>query len=243
MSDTADSHLLVVTSRCNAPAQAEEWSRWYDDEHLPEILAAGASVASRLELTEKPVPGMPSIGFSHVTLYGFAGDDAEARLDGVLARDRELTAAGRVHPNHSVIGVDALRAHGRFTERMAPAPELEGHIVAYVMCNQPARFAEWDAWYEATHLPDMMDSGAFAAGSRWVRRDPAPYGANHVTLYDIAGRSIASAVEASAAVMPGIAAAGRKLDCHVGAMTVTLRPSGRFGGAGLRLGNEPGAGS
>ena len=55
-----------------------------------------------------------------------------------------------------------------------------------------------------------------------------------MTLYDVAGRSVEEAVEQSAKVMPGIAAAGRKLDCHVGAMTVTLRPTGRYGGAGLR---------
>ena len=60
-------------------------------------------------------------------------------------------------------------------------------------------------------------------------RRPAP-----ITSYEYL--LLAEAVEKSAAVMPGIAAAGRKLDCHVGAMTVTLAPSGRYGGAGYRAG-------
>lgn len=224
--------LLIAFTRCNAPARAGEWSAWYDEVHLPALLRAGADVITRFELTEQPVPGMPSIGFSHVTLYDFRGAGAEARLDATLALDDELQGGKALHPNHCLIGVDALRAHGG--EKSDPAPDSTGHILAYVMCNQRARQAEWDAWYDATHLPDMMQSGAFRAGSRWLRREPARYGANHLTLYDVAGRSVEEAVALSAKVMPGIAAAGRKLDCHVGAMALTLRPTGRYGGAGLR---------
>ena len=150
----------------------------------------------------------------------------------MLRRCDELAEAGKLHPSHSLISVDVLCAHGG--EKSDPSPELRGHIMAYVMSNQPAREAEWDRWYDDVHLPDMMDSGAFLAGSRWKRREPGRHGANYMTLYDVAGRSVEEAVEQSASVMPGIAAAGRKLDCHVGAMTVTLCPSGRHGGAGLR---------
>jgi hypothetical protein len=231
-----DDYLVVAFSRCNAPPLAEAWGDWYDDVHLPELLEAGADVITRFELTEQPEPGMPSIGFSHVALYEFRGDGAEARLDATAAHDDELRRSGKLHPHHCVIAVDVLRAHGG--QKSDPSAALQGHIMAYVMCNQVPREAEWDAWYDATHLPDMMDSGAFSAGSRWLRRDLAPYGANHMTLYDVEGHSVEKAVELSAMVMPGIAAAGRKLDCHVGAMTVTLRPTGRHGGAGLRKPRE-----
>jgi hypothetical protein len=78
-----------------------------------------------------------------------------------------------------------------------------------------------------------MATGAFSAASRWVRRDPTRYGPNHLTLYDLADCSVEHAIEASARVMPKIAAAGRKHECHVGGMSVTLRPTGRHGGAGL----------
>lgn len=226
--------LLLAFTRCNAPGRADEWSDWYDEVHLPELLRAGTDVVTRFELTQQPVPGMPSIGFSHVALYEFRGADAQKRLDDTLAVDDELRQGSTLHPHHCVIGIDVLCAHGG--EKSDPAPDLTGHILAYVMCNQRAREAEWDAWYDAMHLPDMMASGAFRAGSRWLRRDPASYGANHLTLYDVAGHSVEEAVTLSASVMPGIAAAGRKLDCHVGALTVTLRPTGRHGGAGLRPG-------
>jgi hypothetical protein len=227
-----DDYLLLAFTRCNAPGTVAEWSDWYDDIHLPHFLEAGADVITRFELTQKPVPGMPSIGFSHVALYEFRGDRAEARLDATLKQDDALRTSGDVHPHHCVISVDVLRAHGG--RKSDPSPALQGHIMAYVMSNQIAREPEWDAWYDEQHLPDMMASGAFSAGSRWLRRTPSSYGANHMTLYDVEGHSVEESVTLSAAVMPGIAAAGRKLSCHVGALTVTLRPTGRHGGAGLR---------
>ena len=68
----------------------------------------------------------------------------------------------------------------------------------------------------------MMASEAFSAATRW-RRDPRrPLGPDFVTLYDVSLDSIDEAVARSAAVMPGIVAAGRKHPTHTGALTITL---------------------
>jgi hypothetical protein len=61
--------IVVAFTRCNAPTKQQEWSEWYDDSYLPELVRDGSpQVATHWELTQKPVPGMPSIGFSHVTI-------------------------------------------------------------------------------------------------------------------------------------------------------------------------------
>lgn len=228
--------LLAAYVRCNLPAASSEWSEWYDDQHLPDLLAGpdAPRVATRWQLTQQPVPGMPSIGFSHVTLYEFADPDPTPVIDRFLARDAELRAAGRVHPNHAVVDADVLVAHGRWGTKPDPSDALNGHILAYVLCTDPTREAEWDAWYDAQHIPDMMASNAFAAATRWQRAPRRGIGAEYVTLYDVGLDDIDEAVARSAAVMPGLVEAGRKHECHCGAMTVTLEPSGRYGGAGCR---------
>lgn len=231
---TGDGYLALAYTRCNAPDRLMEWSAWYDDTHLPALCAAGVDVVTRFELTQQPVPGMPSVGFSHLAIYEFRGEGAEERLEATLALNASLRSQPDLHPNHCVMNVDVLRAHGSAGSKSDPSSSLQGHILAYVMCNQPGRESEWDAWYDSTHLPDMMASGAFAAGSRWFRRVPTLYGANHLTLYDVAGHTVEQAVELSAKVMPGITAAGRKLDCHVGGLIFTVRPCGRYGGEGFR---------
>jgi hypothetical protein len=234
--------LLIVFCKCNAPAEAAAWSTWYDDTHLPDLLRGGDGpwVATRFELAEKPAPGMPGIGFSHVTLYEFEGDLLPRQVDAFTARDGDLRRAGRVHPNHSVIDAQLFRAHGRFSSKPEPSAALRGHILAFVMCNQPEREAEWDAWYDREHVPDMLASGAFAAASRWQCEPRRAHGPNHVTLYDVHHPSIQTAVDLSAGVMPGLTAAGRKHPCHTGAMALTLVGSGRHAGAGLRASESGG---
>jgi hypothetical protein len=223
--------MLLAYTRCNEPSREEEWSRWYDDVHLPDILEAGADVAARFELIQKPVPGMPSVGFSHVAIYEFRGPQAEQRLEATFERDEEIRQLGRRHPNHGVMNVEVLRSNkGR---RVDPSPELRGLVFVSVMCLDPSREAEWNRWYDEEHLPDMMATGAFAAGSRWLRYEPHRYGPNDVTFYDITDCSVEEAIERSAREFPRLAAAGRKHECHVAGMSVTLRPTGRYGGAGL----------
>ena len=80
----------------------------------------------------------------------------------------------------------------------------------------------------------MMDSGAFAATTRWERAPRRAFGANHLTLYDVAHADIQTAVDLSARAMPGIVAGGRKFPGHTGALTLTLLPSGPHAGVGYR---------
>lgn len=226
--------LVVVTSRPTSPGAVDDWSRWYDD-HLEQMsaLGGGAWAATRWELTPRPAPGMPGVGFSHVTLYELDGDPHEG-LAQLVATAAELRRRGQVHPAHAVIDATAYRAHGRWWNKPEPTAELTGHILAQVMCADPAREPEWDAWYDEQHVPDMLASDAFSAATRWVRMDRRPAGPNHLTLYDIALPEVTEAVERSAAVMPGLVAAGRKHPAHCGALTVVVGPTGRHATAGWR---------
>jgi hypothetical protein len=227
--------LILAFSRCNSAARAAEWNDWYDSQHLPDLVRdGGAWVATRWRLPDAPVPGRPSIGFTHAVIYELDDPDVGAAARRLTARDRALVKRGRVHPNHCVIGVEVLRAHGKWSGKAPPCADLTGHILAWVMCNQPAREAEWDAWYDAQHAPDMLGCGAFSAITRWQRLRRTPFGPQHLTLYDVSKRPVAEAVELSFAVMPRIHAAGNWLDCHAGGMALTLEPTGRHGAAGYR---------
>jgi hypothetical protein len=228
--------LVIVCSKTNQPAAEAEWEQWYDDEHLPDLAARAGDalrVSTRFALTAKPQPGMPGLGYTHVTIHELAGDPAAAAA-ALFAADAELRAADRIHPVHAVADVHTLAAHGPYSAKPEPSVSLRGHILAWVYPNDPRLEAEWDAWYDHEHVPDMMHSGAFAAATRWVRTERRPYGPNHITLYDVAHPSVDTAVQRSAAVMPGIIAAGRKHRAHTGALTLTLVPTGRHGGAGFR---------
>lgn len=228
--------LLIAYTKCNLPAAEAAWAAWYDDTHLPDLLrdAEAPWVVTRWELAQKPQPGMPGIGFSHVSLYELDRPDPLAQAERLMARTLELRAKGRVHPHHAVIDAHVFAAHGAHREKPEPSAALRGHILAYVLCNQPAHAAEWDAWYDREHVPDMLESGGFSALTRWRRLEAGPHAPRYITLYDVAHPSLQTAVELSSAALAKLTAAGRKHRCHTGAMTVTLLPSGRRGAAGLR---------
>ena len=227
--------LLISYVKCNVPAAEPKWATWYDDTHLPDLLRGDDApwVVTRWELTQKPQPGMPGIGFGYVTIYEFDQPDVLAQVERLVARDLRLRKDGRIHPNHAVIDAHVFTAHGAHRDKTEPSANLKGHILTYVLCNQPDVEAEWDEWYDREHVPDMLESGAFSAMSRWERIPRNTYGAHHITLYDTYLDSIQEAVDRSAVSLAKLTAAGRKHRCHTGAMTVMLAPSGRYGGTGL----------
>ena len=213
--------LLILHEKCNKPALEREWVAWHRDVHEPDILATGAEHVTFWQLSNKPVPGMPGLGFSHVTIAEYATTDVPPFAPALVA----MRAGARVHDAHTVIDGAMYVTHGAWNRKPAPGVELRGHILALVMANDPAREADWDEWYDREHIPDMMASEAFSAATRWRREPRRPLGADFVTLYDVSLPSIDDAVARSAAVMPGIVAAGRKHPAHTGALTVTLVPA------------------
>jgi hypothetical protein len=227
--------LLVVYSKCIRASDEPDWDEWEDDVHLPALCTAGGPwVATRFELTARPQPGMPGIGFTHVTIYELDDTDVAAQAASALDADADLHRTGRVHPAHAAVAADVFTAHGPFGHKPEPSPALHGHILTNVLCNDPAREDEWDTWYDGQHVPDMLSCGAFGALSRWQRTPRARVGSNFLTLYDVSADTIDEAVNRSAATLAEIVAAGRKHETHTGALTVTLRPTGRHGGAGYR---------
>jgi hypothetical protein len=227
--------LLVAYAKCIRAADEPDWDEWEDAVHLPELCGpGGAWAATRFELTARPEPRMPGIGFTHVTVLELDDVDVGAQAARVLAVDDALRAAGRMHPAHATIAADAFVAHGRHGTKPAPSAARTGHILTHVLCTDPSRVDEWDAWYDDVHVPDMLSSGAFSAMSRWRRVTPRAVGPNHLTLYDVETPTVDEAVTRSAATLAEVVAAGRKHECHTGGLTVTLRPTGRHGGDGVR---------
>ena len=227
--------LLVVDAKCLRADDEPTWDAWEDDTHVPEACTGrGPWAATRFELTARPAPGMPGIGFTHVTIHELDDPDVRAQADRALAVDDALRAAGRMHPAHVTVGAEVYEAHGPHGAKPAPSEARRGHILAQVLCNDPRREAEWDAWYDEVHVPDMLSCGAFGAMSRWVRVPRRPQGANFLTLYDVATDTVDEAVARSARVLAEVVAAGRKHPAHAGALTVTLVPTGGHGAAGVR---------
>lgn len=195
----ADEDLLVILTKAADPAATADWVSAYG--------ALLEAVSGSLWALDGPAPSAGSgPGHTHVALV------PADRVDAHDACERPVS--------HAEIRRTRWRPAGGTVLEDRPAAAL---ILAEVLCADPARVAEWDAWYDAQHLPDMLATGAFVAGSRWHREPPAAHGTNHLTIYEIAGLDLAEAVERSAAALPELLAAGRRHGCHTGGPTLSLR--------------------
>jgi len=216
---------LIVLSVRSAAADDHDWERWSTDDHLPRVAAvAGVRAVTRLAVVPRPPVGMPGPGFTHIELVELVGhlDQAVTSVRAELVAERN-GADGRA--DHAIVAGDVLVPHGPHGTKIPPAPALTGHVLANVLCTDVTSEPEWDRWYDEQHLPDMVATGAFSAGSRWRRRLRPQWGAAHVTLYDIELADVNDAVHRSAAAMPALIAGGRKHPNHCGGPTLVLQRS------------------
>lgn len=51
-------------------------------------------------------------------------------------------------------------------------------------CTDPAREAEFNEWYNRTHLADILSSGLFTTATRYERINPEPGEAKYLAIYE-----------------------------------------------------------
>ncbi len=199
--------LAFIATKAVPAAAGPAWARW--------LRGHAAAHGGRVWRLLDPAPaGRPGAGHSHV-IHLPADRLAEFDRETALAR-----ADGRADA-HAEIRRDEWHRAGPPVV-VHPEATVTGMIVAEVLCTDPDRVDEWDRWYDEQHLPDMMASGAFVAGSRWRRRPSRAGTADHLTIYEISGSTVEEAIERSAAVMPELVAQGRKHERHTGGLTWAL---------------------
>jgi hypothetical protein len=76
--------LILVESRPSSPDRVQEYNTWYDEIHLPELVALDGIVSAR---RLRPVDG----DGPYVALYEIEGDNLQAVLDNMIAN------AGKLH--------------------------------------------------------------------------------------------------------------------------------------------------
>lgn len=225
--------IAVVLTRPSDFSQEAAWDAWYDDTHLPDTVeASGAWVATRWQVHDRPAGYSPAVGFTHVAIYEF--DDVASGAPALLDRFEDRRAAGELHPAHAITAVDVFVPTGAWCGRLEPREALRGQVMAYVGPTDPAVVEDWSRWVDEVHTVDMMGSGAFADTSRWVRVDPARFGPNFLTVYDVELDDLTEAVSLSGRAMAPAHEQGRILEAHSGGLRAALIPAGRHGSTGYR---------
>ena len=71
--------LLVWSSPASADVE-DEFNRWYDESHVPELRAAVPSITVAHRYKLRPEPGQAPVGTRYLTAYELDEDDVEAAV-------------------------------------------------------------------------------------------------------------------------------------------------------------------
>ena len=91
------SAMITAEVLCTDPAREPEWDRWYDDQHLPDMLSCGAFARGSRWRRHPLQPG----GANHLTVYEITGIDVRAAVEQSAQIMPDLIAAGRKHECHT----------------------------------------------------------------------------------------------------------------------------------------------
>jgi hypothetical protein len=77
-----DTTLWQVTTRCSDPAREDEFNRWYDEVHLPDLLSVPGIVAARRYRVAPARGAEPSS--QYLAVYEIEAENPEAVLQSVF---------------------------------------------------------------------------------------------------------------------------------------------------------------
>ena len=99
MADKPGGRLVVYTNA--TPGQDDEFNRWYDEVHIPEILALGPfTAAQRFQIED--VPGFEE-KHRYLAIYEFEGDAGDA-VSKLLAASLTESGAIQLDQAHMTVG-------------------------------------------------------------------------------------------------------------------------------------------
>jgi hypothetical protein len=182
-----------------APEHLADFEKWYDDEHLRDVVAVpGVLVGRRFVRDAAFTVATPTV-FDHVTLYEIASLEAfetpeyqalrnpKSPPPKVLANSRTLYRA--LYPEQG-----ALVGPTTSTDTTQPNGASLLHIM---MSTEPGCEEEFNAWYNEEHLPMISSRPGVLHGRRFVAIDGAPPADDvtkpafrYLALYELEGDAV-----------------------------------------------------
>lgn len=181
--------LLLLVQMNIDPAQEDAFNSWYYH-HIPKLLETPGWLWGR---RYRGVLGETK----YLALYGVA--DMEAMVK-VMAADDALKTAAAIDERarfDAIPGKTDVQSnvYEQISGTTLGAPLLrDDHYVSVVMAdvNEPAKEADWNAWYDHSHVPNLVRIPGYLSGARFrIRRDPRfgdkPMGPKYLALYEWEG--------------------------------------------------------
>ena len=86
-------------------------------------------------------------------------------------------------------------------------------VLVFTNCSDPAREAEFDEWYNNTHVPDILEAEGFVAATRYqLLGEPGPGQGKFLAVYEVEADDLPTAFAGVQKRLAEVAAQGRIID-------------------------------
>ena len=187
-----DSHngpLLLPVHVHIAPERADRLNRWYYH-HVPKLLEIPGWLWGKRYLNVKGSP-------KYLALYAVENMD---QMDRVMASDPDLKDPRAIDERTRFDAIpgktDVIsNVYEQISGNHLLHPFLKDeHYLSVVMadCNDPAQEADWNAWYDHSHVPNLTRVPGHLSGARFrIEENPRfgskKMGAKYLALYEWEG--------------------------------------------------------
>ena len=209
--------LLLAITNCTDPSKSDEFNRWYNHFHIPDVTEAGIfHHAIRFANSDPNSPEGQYVATYETTLEDVSKAmpvhrEAEVKLgDREYQEDRRPYQEDRRTPLvQGVMWGVFKRLGGEFVASMRPAL---GILLVLTNCKDNARQQEFNRWYEDVHIPDIFDTGAFHAAYRYEIVEQESTKAQYLAIFETDNPDPAKAREEVAKVRSDWQRRGRLFD-------------------------------
>ena len=191
-----------------APGREVEFNRYYDETHVPQVLSVPGFVSAQRMVYNDDVQ-LKRVTLQkprYLAMYTIVTSD----LVGVIAENKRRLASGQIKPSEFFDKSSSLnyiyRAIGTVVHGHTPQPDSArpGAMQTYyqIVFGDPAagQEAEFNAWYENVHDPELGNSPGWVLAERGVYNDvqyrPNPDPTKYVAIFAAVTSDIAATIDA-----------------------------------------------
>lgn len=173
----------------------DTYARWYDEEHIPQVMDAPGMVGAQrfLIADTKPLPGVNSLDFGHLALYELDGSAQGFREE----VKRKLISQEMLLPDFMVQPFKALflkSVSAPFhSEAFSRAESLDDRCLFFAWSRHTGDDETFAKWYDEEHIPQIMSAPGVLRAQRFEVSEVKPLPGvetpdlGHLAVYETAG--------------------------------------------------------
>jgi hypothetical protein len=173
----------------------DTYARWYDEEHIPQVMAAPGMVGAQrfLIADTKSLPGVESLDFGHLALYEMEGSAQDFREE----VKRKLMSQEMVLPDFMVQPFKTLFLKSVSVPFLSPtfdaAESLDDRHLFFAWSRHTGDDATFARWYDEEHIPQIMSAPGVLRAERFEVSEVKPLPGvesldlGHLAIYETIG--------------------------------------------------------